>query len=108
MIEYAVDYDYISTVLCVNKDKPALKCNGKCHLMQELAKAADEEKAASTSSNNKKVNAYAINDLFVRNVNEFVFDSGSYATAVVMNSKYTNLYSSIDTNRIFHPPIFIS
>jgi hypothetical protein len=34
----AINYDYISKVLCINKDKPELKCNGKCHLMKELAK----------------------------------------------------------------------
>lgn len=47
LVEYAIRYDYISQVLCINKDKPALKCNGKCHLMKELAKAADTEKPAS-------------------------------------------------------------
>jgi hypothetical protein len=37
-MDYAINYDYISKVLCINKDKPELKCNGKCHLMKELAK----------------------------------------------------------------------
>ncbi len=30
--DYFVRYDYYSNVLCVNQDKPDLKCNGKCHL----------------------------------------------------------------------------
>ncbi len=38
VIEYAINYDYISKVLCVNKEKPKLQCNGKCHLTKELAK----------------------------------------------------------------------
>lgn len=37
LLEYAVDYDYISKVLCINKEKPELQCNGKCHLMTQLA-----------------------------------------------------------------------
>lgn len=52
VVEYAVNYDYIANVLCINKAKPELKCNGKCHLMQELAKASDAEKSAS--QNDKK------------------------------------------------------
>ena len=38
VIEYIVDYDYISKVLCINKDKPELKCNGQCHLSKEMKK----------------------------------------------------------------------
>jgi len=43
-VEYVVDYDYISQVLCINKDKPEMHCNGKCYLMQTLEKAAKEKK----------------------------------------------------------------
>lgn len=41
VIAYYFDYDYIVNVLCENKDKPVLKCNGKCHLAKELKKAND-------------------------------------------------------------------
>ncbi|MBX9808301.1 MAG: hypothetical protein K2X95_10950, partial [Flavobacteriaceae bacterium] len=47
VIDYIVNYEYISKVLCVNKDKPKMHCNGKCHLMKELAKAAENEKPIS-------------------------------------------------------------
>lgn len=43
VVEYVVLYDYIKNELCVNKDKPELECNGKCHLKKELAKAYDSE-----------------------------------------------------------------
>lgn len=33
---YLVQYNHYVTVLCENKDKPALECNGKCHLVKEL------------------------------------------------------------------------
>jgi hypothetical protein len=36
---YLVKYNYYVTVLCENKDKPELKCNGKCHLALELKEA---------------------------------------------------------------------
>lgn len=42
-VEYAINYDYISKVLCINKDKPELACNGKCHVMQELEKQQQQD-----------------------------------------------------------------
>lgn len=42
-VEYAINYDYISKVLCINKDKPELQCNGKCQLMQKLEKQQDDD-----------------------------------------------------------------
>lgn len=42
-LEYYANYQYISEVLCVNKDKPLLNCNGKCYLSQQLKKAQENE-----------------------------------------------------------------
>ncbi len=38
VVEYVVNYDYIVNVLCDNKDKPQLNCEGKCYLAKQLAK----------------------------------------------------------------------
>ena len=38
-IEYQLNKKYIAEVLCVNKDKPEMHCNGKCHLKKQLKKA---------------------------------------------------------------------
>ena len=40
--EYIMNYDYIVNVLCENKDKPELECNGKCYLMQLLAQESEQ------------------------------------------------------------------
>ncbi len=42
VVEYIVNYDYISNVLCENKDKPELKCDGKCYLAQMLAEESGQ------------------------------------------------------------------
>ena len=39
IIEYHANYDYIANVLCENRDKPYLECNGKCYLEKQLKKA---------------------------------------------------------------------
>jgi hypothetical protein len=36
IIEYYANYDYIANVLCENRDKPYLECNGKCYLEKQL------------------------------------------------------------------------
>lgn len=53
---YALNLHYYQTVLCENKDKPALKCNGKCHLKKELLAIepkADSPKAPALPSIHK-------------------------------------------------------
>ena len=43
-IHYAWNKEYIAKYLCINKDKPELQCNGKCHLKKELSEQRKEEK----------------------------------------------------------------
>lgn len=50
VIEYVVLYDYIKNELCINKDKPEMQCNGKCHLKKEMANASDSGKEKSKSN----------------------------------------------------------
>lgn len=38
LLDYAMNYEYISQVLCINNDKPELECEGKCYLAQEIQK----------------------------------------------------------------------
>ena len=47
--EYIINYDYITKVLCINKAQPKLQCNGKCHLMKELANESENEKPISSN-----------------------------------------------------------
>lgn len=43
IVEYAMNYDYIVNVLCENKDKPQLQCDGKCYLSKQLAAQQSEQ-----------------------------------------------------------------
>lgn len=36
VLYYQLNIDYIIETYCINKDKPELQCNGKCHLSQQL------------------------------------------------------------------------
>ena len=41
-LEYMVRKDWIIEKFCINKEKPEIHCNGKCHLEKQLNKEADE------------------------------------------------------------------
>lgn len=105
VLEYIVNYDYINKELCINKDKPALKCNGKCHLMKQLAKVSDDEKPIS---NDKKDNSkQEVEILFYQEVSRIIFFSDFCFINKFTNSFYLNLYRLDATDSIFHPPTFL-
>lgn len=39
LFDYILNYDYIVEVLCINKDKPEMECNGKCYLKDQISKS---------------------------------------------------------------------
>ncbi len=48
-IEYSILKDYIVKNLCINRDKPENKCDGKCFLNDQLQKSADPVNADKDS-----------------------------------------------------------
>ena len=105
VLEYVVNYEYISKVLCINKDKPKMHCNGKCHLMQELAKASDAEKPISSD---KKGISQIIEVLFFEEIKSFRIKPIYFGTKEKINKSYSNLYFYLNSCSVFHPPTFIS
>jgi hypothetical protein len=104
VMEYIVDYDYIATVLCVNKEKPQMHCNGKCHLMKELARASENEKPQSDKKNLHQEQEVLFCELPVH----YNFSTTEIAFVTKNQTGYSNLYSHINSVSIFHPPAFIS
>lgn len=104
VVEYVVNYEYISKVLCVNKAKPMMHCNGKCHLMKELANASDKENPIS----DRKIASPTSEILFFQEIKTFQFTSLFKNTQPELNAKYENLYFRLNGNSFFHPPTFIS
>jgi len=105
VIEYVVNYEYISKVLCENKAKPMMHCNGKCHLMKELAKAAENEKPPSSD---KKGFSSVVELLFFQEIKPFIITNFSFLDKENNSNTYSNLYSNSNLESLFRPPIFIS
>lgn len=101
-LDYLINYHYITTELCENKNVPEQHCNGKCHLKKELAKAYKND---TPSSNEKKSETAEIVVLFLVKIPVFSFEKNAEAILKV-NSDYKNLYSHIEPYFVLKPPIF--
>lgn len=101
VVDYIINYDYISKVLCENKDKPQMHCNGKCHLMKEMAKASEQEKPISP---NKKSNIQEQEVLFFQEIKSVEFKSLLYSNNII-GDNYYNLYFRMNSCSVFRPPV---
>ena len=98
--DYLVNSEIITKTFCVNKEKPEMKCNGKCHLAKQLKE--DEEKKSTD---------------FVKNIEIVMICQSS--SLIVFGEKIDfplHLKDSFTFNEpltfefqgnIFHPPILI-
>lgn len=96
-VEYAINYDYISKVLCINKDKPELNCNGKCQLMMELEQQQDDDYKSLRIS----MEEYPIG--FV-NILAIELEEKKFTERKALFSFKKNYYYLLN-KEVFHPPI---
>lgn len=102
IIEYVADYHYISEVLCINKSRPELHCNGKCYLSKELAKTNDIE---SSPLNKTKNSGQKILDIYILpEITEIKITEKQLFSS--FNFTYETAYSFLFLSSIFRPPVF--
>ena len=105
VLEYVVNYDYIVNELCENKLKPELKCNGKCHLTKELAKASENN---SNDSSDKKITFEQTEIVFFQEIKPIEIRQIYFLNETSIGNNYSNLYFHLNDCAFFHPPTFIS
>ena len=100
-IEYELNKKYIAEVLCVNKDKPEMHCNGKCHLKKQLKKAngATEQQEQPQAPPPLKLDTI----LIILLLNKHNIYEKDYKKIIV---PYIIHYSFELVIKIFHPPKF--
>lgn len=102
LVEYAVNYDYIVKVLCINKSRPEIHCNGKCYLSKELAKTNDLESSPFQkikNSGQKILDTYILPETAETITTE-------KCTFFNFNFTYETAYSFLFLTYIFKPPAF--
>ncbi|MGB0199173.1 MAG: hypothetical protein ACPF80_03965 [Flavobacteriaceae bacterium] len=58
-VDYYINFDYITEVLCINKDKPQTSCQGTCYLKDQI----QETQQKSPKNQNKSVNEWTKTNL---------------------------------------------
>ncbi|MEC5172485.1 hypothetical protein [Chryseobacterium nepalense] len=102
LVEYAVNYNYISEVLCVNKNNPELHCNGKCYVSKQIAKTHDTDSSPLNKTKNsgqKLLDIYVLPDITeIKTSKDAFFSNTSFL--------YETAYSFLFLKPIFRPPVF--
>ncbi len=102
IVEYVVLYDYIKNELCVNRDKPEMECNGKCHLAKEMANANDTE----SDTGNKKIFSVEVGPVFCQLLTEDFFTTTEQIYKAKIRSAQDFMADQLYLHSIFKPPIF--
>lgn len=104
-IEYAVNYKYISEVLCVNKDEPESSCHGKCHLNKKVAETVEAK--IPIEDNDSVPAVLTARDFSPAIINRYsIFISSPF---ILLGKYYFKefLYQKEICRTIFHPPQFV-
>lgn len=99
--DYQANKEYIMAFLCINRDKPELQCEGKCHLSKKLKAQHESDKKTDERGQKQEVQV----NLYCQNL--FNFPNPKPATIVTTQVNYNCSYTSVAYHSIFHPPRLI-
>jgi hypothetical protein len=103
IMEYYANYDYIATVLCENKDKPYLECNGKCYLQKQLKEVNHDNHEHKSTIPQINFDDYPISPL-----DQFSYQLKVFKELNSEKSYYVNYTSQDFFKSVFKPPQVVS
>lgn len=99
---YEMNRDYITSTLCVNRNKPWMNCQGKCYLMRKVKEAEKNENSQSA-----KIALSQLSVSFCQNNYTPLFKSIQILVEhQLVYSQSGYCYSSQYITDIFRPPKF--
>ncbi|GAB3641686.1 hypothetical protein [Spirosoma arcticum] len=99
---YQVNKDYIARVLCENRDKPQLHCDGQCYLAKKLKTQQDKQDKETT----KRVQNTPMLQLFCQTNQPFQFNTSDVDLPVVSLPDYLLSAYTAPCFGLLHPPQF--
>ncbi|HMS69529.1 MAG: hypothetical protein IPL23_12180 [Saprospiraceae bacterium] len=99
VLSFESNRDYITTALCINRDKPEMLCSGKCYLVEKLSQNQDQGKALPIGSKIPKDNVYTPTVIVIADI--------PYATATFNERKpfqYKEKITKGISLDLFRPP----
>jgi len=103
VVYFELNIDEIIEKYCVNKDKPQLECNGKCHLAKQIAVYDN-----TTTDDATGIETINIKEIFtlvylVKHATNVPNSTSSFSSEDATNL-YKNNYSYLGTSSFFRPP----
>ncbi len=100
--EYIMNYDYIVNVLCENKDKPQLQCDGKCYLAKQLAVESGESEENPFGTNNTNIEVLPV--VFFERMATYNFVTANLGKKLPILKTITDLVATLFVTDISQPP----
>lgn len=97
LLEYYARYEYFSEVLCINKNKPEMKCNGQCILMQKLKKVSEPISAPTLPK-------ISFDDYPIGFVNSISHETSFYFLRALAFPSIDPTLPVVVSHSLFHPP----
>ncbi|WP_160711503.1 hypothetical protein [Chitinophaga solisilvae] len=95
VMQFQAQQSYIAKVLCENRSKPEMHCNGKCYLKKKLDRDTRQEKNSNMGKERFEVMfVNAIPTLQLDAPDEMLQHSSFYCNPLIVSPVYS----------IFHPP----
>ncbi len=97
-VDFLANNTYIKEVLCINKKKTELQCEGKCYLMQQLQKQQQEQQQELPQLTHIKYE-------FV--LTHFQEETHRITWDILARHNFPNtqkIYAHLEGSDIFHPP----
>jgi len=99
LMNFVLNYEYITQNLCENRDRPELSCHGKCYLAKEISKTEKQQRTDNTS----KISSLDV--FIVKDMMDAALELPSVNPDQMQFSRYRNHYRSDFNAEIFHPPL---
>ena len=105
IVEYYANHEYIVAVLCENRDKPAMACNGKCYLEKEMKKVSGTSSHESHSHENTPQIDFSKYPIAPIVINDYSLKE----IRVLYMSNWNSCFGfpKTKTATVFRPPIFV-
>ncbi len=99
---YELNKSYVAQNLCENRDKPQMKCCGKCYLRKQLRKVDDNEKpSGNTPAKTLKIEVLACILPLVPGQSPGRF---GFCDDAVHTPGLQHLHGRLAASSVFHPP----
>lgn len=97
---FQLNRDYIAKVLCQNRKRPQLNCNGKCYLARKLKQQQDKQDKETT----KRVESIPVLQLFAPPLTHFLFKGDTYVGKEKIEFRYQQLTYRTPVFKLLRPP----